>query len=76
LFNHLLSNDIIEFSGFGIWFAKNDSGSAFLHYFAALTKEKNDDYGAKMELTDLLIFGALFVVAYVIYKALDKKMRP
>jgi hypothetical protein len=29
-----------------------------------------------MELTDLLIFGILFVVAYVIYKVLDKKMRP
>jgi hypothetical protein len=29
-----------------------------------------------MELTDLLIFGILFVVAYVIYKTLDKKMRP
>jgi hypothetical protein len=30
----------------------------------------------EMELTDLLIFGILFVVAYVIYKILDKKMRP
>ena len=29
-----------------------------------------------MELTDLLIFSILFVVAYVIYKVLDKKMRP
>jgi hypothetical protein len=29
-----------------------------------------------MELTDLLIFGILFVVAYVIYKILDRKMGP
>jgi hypothetical protein len=30
----------------------------------------------KMELKDLLIFAIMFVVAYVIYKILDKKMGP
>lgn len=30
----------------------------------------------KMELTDLLIFVIMFGVAFVIYKILDKKMRP
>jgi hypothetical protein len=54
----------------------DDSRPALLYYFAVLTEETNNNYGAEMELTDLLIFGILFVVAYVIYKTLDKKMRP
>jgi hypothetical protein len=54
----------------------DDSRPAFLYYFASLTEETNNNCGAKMEFTDLLIFAILFVVAYAIYKTLDKKMRP
>jgi hypothetical protein len=54
----------------------DDIRPAFLYYFAALAKETNNNCGAKMKFTDLLIFAILFVVAYAIYKTLDKKMRP
>jgi hypothetical protein len=39
-------------------------------------KETSNNYGAEMELSDLLIFAVMFVVAYVIFKIMDKKMGP
>jgi hypothetical protein len=72
--NHLLFDDFIDSPNLGIRFAKMRADPAEMD--SRFNNESSNHYGAKMELADLLVFGILFVVAYIIYKILDRKMHP
>jgi hypothetical protein len=47
-----------------------------LWWIAVLTKKQTTTVELKMELIDFLILAVIVGVVYVVYKILDKKMRP
>ena len=47
-----------------------------LYWIAVLTKKQTTIVELKMERIDLLIFAIIVGIVYVIFKILDKKMRP